>query len=125
MSYEEDEQWLRATWVGYIDPQEAYDGAVNFLDTMNKFHCPFLLNDNSGLRGPWFDSVEWLRTIWAPQASRMGLRYIAHVSQPKDLVHEVAILEAHSFGGNIEIQLFDHVPEAEEWLREQRQAKTA
>ncbi|WP_375437102.1 hypothetical protein [uncultured Hymenobacter sp.] len=125
LSFDEDEQWLRATWLGYIDPQEAYNGAVSFLDVMRTFRCQYLLNDNSGLRGPWFDSVEWLREIWAPQASQMGLRYIAHVSQPHDLAHEVAVLEAESFGNDIQIQLFDNIAEAAEWLREQRERMTA
>ncbi|UOQ67327.1 hypothetical protein [Hymenobacter volaticus] len=120
LSLDEDEQWLRATWVGYIDSQEAYNGAVDFLDSMNTFHCPYLLNDNSGLRGPWFDSVEWLRTTWAPQAARLGLRYIAHVAQPQDLASQVAVLETESFGGDVQIQIFDRVSEAEEWLREQQ-----
>lgn len=120
-SFDEDEQWIRATWMGYIDSQEAYNGAMDFLDTMKTFHCPYLLNDNSGLRGPWFDSVEWLRTTWAPQAARLGLRCIAHVAQPQDLTHQVAVLAMASFGDDVRIQIFDHASEAEEWLREQHQ----
>jgi hypothetical protein len=122
LSYDEDRQWLRAVWIGYIDSQEAYNGAAAFLDAMHTFHCAYLLNDNSGLRGPWFDSVEWLRNVWAPQAMRLGLRYIAHVSQPNDLLHQASVLESHSFGGAIQIQLFDDVLAAEEWLQEQQRA---
>lgn len=87
LTYDENNRWMRAVWLGYIDPQEAYRGASNFLATMQTFHCAYLLNDNSGLRGPWFDSVEWLYHVWAPQAARLGLRFVAHVSQPHDLLH--------------------------------------
>ncbi|MBO0360217.1 hypothetical protein J0X19_19805 [Hymenobacter sp. BT186] len=118
--YDEENQWIRAIWLGYIEPEQAYEGATGFLEAMQTFHCPYLLNDNSGLRGPWFDSVEWLRTVWAPQATRLGLRYIAHITQPNDLLHEVSALEAESFGGNIQLQVFDDAQAAEEWLREQR-----
>ena len=121
LQYDQENQWIRAIWLGYIDPEQAYQGATNFLDAMHTFHSAYLLNDNSGLRGPWFDSVEWLRTVWAPQASRLGLRYIAHVSQPNDLLHEVSALEAESFGGNIQLQVFDDAQAAEEWLREQQE----
>lgn len=118
--YDQKNQWIRANWLGYIEPEQAYAGATGFLKAMHTFQCPYLLNDNSGLRGPWFDSGEWLRTVWAPQAMRLGLRYIAHVSQPNDLLHEVSILEAESFGGNIQLQVFDDASAAEEWLREQQ-----
>ena len=120
LDFDEAEGWLRAVWVGPVDPNEAYNGAARLLDAMQTWHCPYLLNDNSQLTGPWFDSVEWLQRVWAPQAAKLGLRYIAHIAQPHDLVQQAAALSAQSLSNNIELQLFDTVPEAEEWLREQR-----
>ncbi len=120
LTYDEANGWIRATWLGYIDPREAYAGASRFLEAIQRLHCAYLLNDNSGLRGPWFDSVEWLGTVWAPQAARLGLRCIAHVSQQYDLLHQAAVLEAFSFGHTIELQAFEGVPEAEAWLRAQQ-----
>lgn len=116
LDYDETAGWLRATWLGYIDPHEAYSGAARFLGAMEKLHCPCLLNDNSQLSGPWFDSVEWLSTVWAPQAVRLGLRYIAHVVQPHDLLNEAATLANNPFGDKLTLQLFDTVASAEEWL---------
>jgi hypothetical protein len=40
-----------------------------------------LLNDNSQLTGPWFESTDWLAHVWLPQAEHLGLRYVAHVVQ--------------------------------------------
>lgn len=120
LDFNETEGWLRATWTGYIDPIEAYHGATNYLDAMQALRCPYLLNDNSALSGPWFDSVEWLRTVWGPQAKRLGLRYIAHVSQPQDLLDQASSLNHNPFGPELTLQVFDDVAHAEEWLREMR-----
>ncbi|TGD81317.1 hypothetical protein [Hymenobacter wooponensis] len=120
LEFDEGEGWLRAIWLGYVDPMEAYNGAENFLKAMQDLHCPYLLNDNSKLSGPWFDSVEWLRSVWVPRAVHLGLRYIAHVVQPHDLLDEAANTDAYAFDDQLRLQLFDDVPSAEEWLREMR-----
>lgn len=116
LDYDEAQGWLRAVWLGYVDPREAYNGAARFLDAIEEIRCPYLLNDNSGLVGPWFDSVEWLRQVWVPRAVALGLRYIAHVAQPQDLLDD-ATLPQSPFGDALRLQLFDDVASAEEWLR--------
>ena len=125
LTYDEQEQWIRATWIGFVTPDEAHSGANRFLDAMSALHCPYLLNDNSCLRGPWFDAFDWLRRVWAPQVVAMGLRYIAHVAQPHDLAHAAQVLDAQSFGGQVEVQLFDNVCQAEMWLRDQQKVQVA
>jgi hypothetical protein len=85
LTFDEDGPWLRATWRGFVDPAEAMRGAENYLDHAGPFHCPYLLNDNVALRGPWFDSVQWLEQAWLPRALELGLRYVAHVVQQKAL----------------------------------------
>lgn len=61
LTFEEADQWLRATWRGYVDPAEALRGAEHYLTHAADFSCACLLNDNLALRGPWFDTVEWLQ----------------------------------------------------------------
>jgi hypothetical protein len=117
LTLEEPDQWLRATWRGFIDPEEAYRGASNYLEQLSTIHCPYLLNDNTALHGPWFDSVEWLMRIWAPQAARMGLRYVAHVVQADTKHDTITATPRNPAACLFDLQLFDNVPEAEEWLR--------
>lgn len=81
LTYEESEQWLQATWSGYIDPIEALQGAEAYLQHAGQRPCTFLLNDNSQLRGPWFESLDWVVDVWVPQAQQLGLRYVAHIVQ--------------------------------------------
>jgi hypothetical protein len=118
LTYEKADGWLRATWTGYIDTEQAIAGAHNYLAQVGPFHCLYLLNDNSKLQGPWFESTRWLEAAWLPQAERLGLRYVAHVIQT-DTHHDIMRLRypRNHISDSLELQLFDDVAAAEEWLR--------
>ena len=118
LTFEENNRWLRATWRGFIDPEEALRGAQHYLDSLADFRCPFLLNDNTALHGPWFDTLDWLTRVWVPQAARLGLRHVAHVVQA-DTLHDI-ITTTRRFPTQclFDLQIFDEVAQAEEWLRQ-------
>jgi hypothetical protein len=113
--YDEAEGWLRATWQGYVDQLEAQQGAEAYLQHATQEPCALLLNDNSQLRGPWFDSLGWLGEMWVPQAARLGLRYVAHVVQADRQTD--TITDHYPLSLPFELQIFQALPEAEEWLR--------
>ncbi|HET9503147.1 MAG TPA: hypothetical protein VFO93_06380 [Hymenobacter sp.] len=117
LTFEEADGWLRATWRGFIDPEEAWRGADNYLNQLAGIQCPYLLNDNTDLHGPWFDSLDWLLRIWAPRAASMGLRYVAHVVQADTRHDTLTTAPANAGICLFELQFFDDVAEAEEWLR--------
>ncbi|MVN78792.1 hypothetical protein GO988_20865 [Hymenobacter sp. HMF4947] len=117
LSLEQTDGWLRAVWSGYITTDDAMRGALNYLAQVGPFHTLYLLNDNTSLRGPWFDSVEWLDRVWLPQAIQLGLRYIAHVVQA-DTHNDILTLACPAHITDVlELQLFDDVASAQEWLR--------
>ena len=121
LSYNEPEGWIEATWRGYVDPAEAMRGAQAYLQRATQAPCSLLLNDNSQMTGPWFDSLEWLAEVWVPQASRLGLRYVAHIVQA-DRAHDVLtsrMLATLPF----DLQIFHDVADACHWLRQARTAK--
>ncbi|GAA4035005.1 hypothetical protein GCM10022409_19450 [Hymenobacter glaciei] len=123
---QEPEGWLRATWRGFIDTEEALRGADNYLRTLQGLQNSCLLNDNVELLGPWFDSIEWLERIWVPQATAMGLRYVAHVVQADSLSDILTVHFNQGTAGALELQIFQQVLEAEKWLRScQRQLAVA
>ena len=117
LTFDEAEGWLRASWGGYVDPLEALRGAEHYLATAVPFQCPYLLNDNVALQGPWFDSVAWLQQAWLPHALSLGLRYVAHVAQADTRADILTLSFPEGVVGQIELQLFHTVAEAEEWLR--------
>ena len=120
LTFEEDNHWLRATWRGFVDPEEARRGAQSYLDSLTDFRCPLLLNDNTALHGPWFDTLDWLARVWVPQAASLGLRYVAHVVQA-DTLHDI-ISATHRFPTLclFDLQIFDEAEQAEDWLRQCR-----
>ena len=118
LTYEEANHWLRATWRGFVDPEEALRGAQSYLDSLAEFRCPLLLNDNTALHGPWFDSLDWLERVWVPQATRLGLRHVAHVVQADTLHDIITGMHRYPTGHFFDLQIFDQVTEAEDWLRE-------
>jgi hypothetical protein len=116
LAYDEAEGWLCATWEGYVDPLEAQEGAAAYLRFAAYQPSALLLNDNSQLRGPWFDSLDWLGEVWVPQAERLGLRYVAHVVQadrPADTISSRFPLSLP-----FELQIFQDLADAQQWLRE-------
>jgi hypothetical protein len=117
LTFEEPNQWLRATWHGFVDPVEAQRGASHYLDNAAAFQCPYLLNDNAALQGPWFDSVEWLERVWLLEARRMGLRYVAHVVQADRQADVISLNYPKHLVGAVELQIFERVADAEAWLR--------
>jgi hypothetical protein len=116
LRYDEVEHWLCATWRGYVDPLEAIRGAEAYL--LYAAHAPSarLLNDNSQLSGPWFESVDWLAHVWVPQAERLGLRYVAHVTQADGHHDILTLLEPAVLP--FDLQIFDDLSDAQHWLRE-------
>jgi hypothetical protein len=116
LSYDESAQWLYATWSGLIGDLEALEGARNYLDKVAAHPSAFLLNNNLDLHGPWFNSVDWLKHAWLPQAQRMGLRYIAHVVQADKADDVLTLNHAEHLGGLIELQLFHDLAAAQDWL---------
>jgi hypothetical protein len=118
LTYEKVDGWLRATWTGYIETEHAISGALTYLEQVGPFHCLYLLNDNVALKGPWFDSTRWLEAAWLPQAERLGLRYVAHVVQ-HDTHNDIMTLRypRNHVVDSLELQLFDDVEAAKEWLR--------
>lgn len=123
--YNKPPGWLRAVWLGYVDATEAHIGASRLLEVEEQLRCPYLLNDNSGLQGPWFDSMDWLSQVWLPQAAALGLRYVAHVPQPGDLAGEMAAVNQAPLPEEVEIQVFDVAADAEQWLREMQATASA
>lgn len=122
LSYNEQERWLQAVWRGYVDPAEAMRGAEAYLQHAARRPSAYLFNDNSGLRGPWFESLDWLVHVWVPQAERLGLRYVAHVVQADQ--HQDVFTNSHAVPLPFELQLFQSREDALHWLSDVRDADT-
>jgi hypothetical protein len=116
--YHETDHWLHATWKGVVTTPDSQHGASKMIQQLQLSQVPYLLNDNTQVQGPWFDSVAWLQSIWAPQAERLGLRYVAHVLQPHTEDDLGLLLQHNPFAGKFELQFFTNLTDATSWLRD-------
>ena len=121
-TYSEATHWLHLTWTGVVTTQDGQRSATELLRLLPTSPVQYLLNDNSQVLGPWFDSLDWLQRIWAPQAERLGLCYVAHVLQPHTEDDLGLLLRQNLFAGKFELQFFTSLEDAECWLRECQQA---
>ena len=121
-TYHEATHCLHATWKGVVTTQDGQRGATELLRLLPQPEVPYLLNDNSQVLGPWFDSIDWLQRIWVPQAGRLGLHYVAHVLQPHIEDGLGLLLRQNPFAGKFELQFFTSVEDADCWLRECQQS---
>ncbi|MDJ0365277.1 hypothetical protein QMK33_08935 [Hymenobacter sp. H14-R3] len=111
------EGWLQTTWLGFVSQADAEQGALAALEPLCQGPVAGLLNDNSEIKGPWFDSIAWLRRVWAPQAAQLGLRYIAHVAQPHTEADLGILFSRNPFGNYVDLQVFTTIEDASDWLR--------
>lgn len=104
-------------WIGYQTYASIVGGANTCLKIIEEHHCPYMLNDNSKVVGPWDHALEWLTTDWAPRAIQSGLTHFAHVVS----VESFAAFSAHNLHTGIDeklqMRIFDNAVEALEWLR--------
>jgi hypothetical protein len=117
-SYSDANHWLQATWQGIVSTQDGEYGAAEIRRLLQLTHNPYLLNDNSQVQGPWFDSVDWLEHLWVPSDEYPGLQYVAHVLQPHAGDCLGMLLHHDLFAGKFEFQFFNTAAEAACWLRE-------
>lgn len=123
LSYDEAERWMQGIWKGPVDQVEAMRGAEAYLRHATQRTCAYLLNDNSQLVGPWFESLEWLLHVWVPQAERVGLRYVAHIVQA-DQHHDIFTRQP-GLPLPFELQIFHNPEDAKHWLASVRDAEEA
>lgn len=125
IAYDTANQWVYNNWIGYQTHPGIVAGANACLPLLQEHACPYLLNDNRQVTGPWDHAVEWIITDWAPRALALGLTHFAHVVSPESLAALSAEAMHTGIGGRLQMRMFGLMEEAQAWLREaQQQAAT-
>ncbi|MBT2557624.1 STAS/SEC14 domain-containing protein [Hymenobacter sp. ISL-91] len=125
IAYEPANEWVYNNWVGYQTYAGIVAGANACLAPLLAHACPYLLNDNREVIGPWDHAVEWIVTDWAPRALAQGLTHFAHVVSPEALAAISAEAMHIGFGGRLEMKMFGDIDEAKAWLRQAQRAVEA
>ena len=122
MTYEPANDLTYNNWRGYLTLDSIMNGANVGIDFLTQTKCPYLLNDNIHVTGPWDHAVAWIAQDWTPRAIAQGLRYFAHVVSPESFAALSAEALASGVGDKFEMQIFGTIDAARQWLRACQQA---
>ncbi len=111
------------TWFGSQTQESVRLGADACLEILTQNHCSFILNDNRMVAGPWSLALTWIITDWLPRALAAGLTHFAHVISPEPLARLSAENLHHRLGGTVQMQIFEELQNAQEWLKQAQQLR--
>jgi hypothetical protein len=118
--FDKENNWLYLNWIGYSSRENLIRGVEAVLKTLEEIRCPYLLNDNRELLGPWDQANDWMQTTMIPKATSFGLKYFAHVLSP-GMAGALSAQDLHSrVDGSFNMQLFGEMEKAKTWLREKQ-----
>ncbi|MCB2408893.1 STAS/SEC14 domain-containing protein [Hymenobacter lucidus] len=123
IEYNAEKHLVYNNWIGYQTHAGIVTGANACLEVLQQAGCPYLLNDNTLVVGPWDHAVEWIATAWTPRAIAGGLTHFAHVVSPESLAALSAQTMHTSIGTYFQMKTFGNADEAQAWLRAARQAQ--
>jgi len=124
IEFDEENQWVYNNWIGYQTYVGIIAGADACLHPLRQHACPYLLNDNRQVLGPWDHAIEWLVTNWAPRAISQGLTHFAHVISSEALAALSAEAMHLGVGRQLHMHMFDDIAAARDWLRVAQHAQS-
>ncbi|WP_151086887.1 STAS/SEC14 domain-containing protein [Hymenobacter baengnokdamensis] len=122
IEYDRANHLIYNDWQGYQTLESIILGANAYLDELVRYKCPYLLNDNTNLMGPWDHAVTWIAEDWTPRAIALGLTHFAHVVSSESFAALSAEAMFTSIGTSFQMRIFGSRTQARQWLRDAQQA---
>ena len=123
MEYDQDNNWIYCNWIGYISMDSAVAGTAALLEMIAETQCPFLLNDNRELHGPWDKANDFIENEVVPKAISLGLRCMAHILAP-NIAGALSAQDLHRrVEDKFDMHLFGEIEKAKNWLRNCQQSR--
>jgi len=111
--------WIYARWIGPQTLGTVMEGGLAYVDMLREEPCRRLLNDHTELEGLFTRANDWVAQVWTPLIIQAGLRYFAQVLS-RDVFAQISMENLHHrIGDKFEMRLFNNLPAAREWLKEQ------
>lgn len=122
VEHQEHNHLIHNNWLGYQTHESIVLGANICLEVMQVYNCPFLLNDNRLVVGPWDHATDWIANDWTPRAVEAGLTHFAHVVSPESFAALSAQMMEEKINGSFRMRIFGDFDEAKWWLKQVPQA---
>ena len=114
--YNLEKKWMESTWLGFQNYDSVTQNCWVLLDLMQKNSTHKILNDNTFVLGDWSEASEWAAQVWFPAMAEAGLKYFAWIYSASTFSQMAAEKSVDMAVGEIIIQFFTTVAEAETWL---------
>ncbi|GEO05304.1 hypothetical protein AAE02nite_29680 [Adhaeribacter aerolatus] len=116
ISYNAEENWVYANWIGFQTVKSVKEGCEQILQALIDESCHKVLNDNTHVEGIWSGAAAWVGTEWFPRLSNAGIKCFAWVYSPSTFsqlsTDKVLNHTKESF-----VRVFYNIEEAKTWLR--------
>jgi hypothetical protein len=122
VEYDAQQKLLYNNWRGYQTLESIMTGANACLLELARHRCPYLLNDNTSVTGPWDHAVAWIAEDWTPRAIAGGLTHFAHIVSPESFAALSAEAMVTKVGTSFQMRIFGNLDAARQWLRQEQQA---
>ena len=117
INYDKKQNLIYNNWIGYASTENVKQGATSYLEFIQETSCPYNITDNREFAGPWDNSLEWICNKWVPAANKAGLRFYAHVANKGSFAEVAAKKLAVCASGAIEMKVFEHLTDAQDWIK--------
>jgi hypothetical protein len=118
--FDEANDWVYNNWQGYQTKDSVMAGANLCLEVLLPSGCPYLLNDNRLVTGPWDDAVDWIAQNWTPRAIAAGLTHFAQVVSPETFAALSGEMMHSRIGTHFQMRVFSRIEEAQAWLQQEQ-----
>lgn len=108
---------IHNNWLGYQTLESIIAGANVCQEEISRNRCPYLLNDNRLVVGPWDHATDWIANDWTPRAIEAGLKFFAHVVSPESFAALSAETMHTKVGDSFQMKIFGDFDEAKSWLQ--------
>lgn len=125
IEYDEVNRLVYNNWIGYLTREGVMTGANSCLKVLAAANCPYLLNDNTAVLGPWDHAVDWIAQDWTPRAIAQGLTHFAHVVSAESFAALSAEMMHASVGESFRMRIFGSLAEARQWLAQAQQVEAS
>jgi hypothetical protein len=117
IQYNDADNWIYVNWRGYVHYETVTAGCEKILELMKELNCYRILNDNTNVEGIWSGASTWVGQNWFPRMIESGLECFAWVYSPSTLSRLSTDKSIRNTDDKSYIKTFDHIIEAEDWLR--------
>ncbi len=125
VEYDASRHLVHNMWMGYQTLESVMLGANACLEMVERFKCPFILNDNRLVVGPWNHATDWIADDWSPRAVALGLSHFAIVVSQDSLAALSAETMAEKVTDSYFVRIFGEFDQARQWLASAKRAITS